>query len=815
MRSAQIGMESAKPTSDGPFRLVRMLHGTGLWTEHLAVREADGQRAEVHRLWLPKRGSIADEGAAAVRLGELMPLSHECLERIVEVSVAGRGLHVALEYEPGRTVAELAASSAVPGTLPAPVCLYLGIEVLKALAAAESFDRGAGRLHHGFIGPRSIYVTARGAVKLRYQGIAQACGWGVEALRGALDGASEELSRAADARAVALTLRGLLFPPSGSFVTGPEMPAGLIRVIARALSAPPKAAFGSAAELLSELRLVQAKHRETCTPIQMSELLQQRFGRELDDDAAEVEQLAGAAGDSTEIPADLRADRALPLGSVIDGRYRLLRELGQGSAGIVYGAEHLELRTQVAIKMLDRDYSRDLRRVERFRREARAASRIGHPNIIRVSDLGRAEDGRFFYVMELIDGDTLGEIIRREGRVDERRAVALMLQVCDALEAAHQKSVIHRDLKPENILVSRDAMGKEAARIVDFGLSVTLDSGEKRLTKEGQAVGTPYFMAPEQVRGESTDSRTDVYAAGAILYEMLAGVPLFDYPTVAETLTAHLHDTPIPLRERAPDAGISPALEAAVLKALEKDPLDRFQSMSELARALEGSLEPGAAAARPTGARRRVRLAVAALAVAAVVAAVIAGVASSPRQGDVDATAQAGDAGRPAADAGSAAPLAEAAPAPADAEPAPRDADAAVGASDGARGPAGTLPSVSRDAGPGESVPALTQRAETLMRQGKAPEAEGLYRRAVRQAPGHAAAWAGLGQAQFERGSFEQAAASLGRAVSLSPSSVRYRLLLAGALTRAGRSAEATRQYEAVLRLDPTNAHARRMLHRE
>ena len=230
-----------------------------------------------------------------------------------------------------------------------------------------------------------------------------------------------------------------------------------------------------------------------------------------------------------------RSEQELGADSVIAQRYRLLELIGRGAAGVVFRAEHLELGIEVAIKMLNPEYGNDKGKVERFRREARAAGRIGHPNIIRVTDLGRTEDGRLFYVMDLVRGENLAEVVARVGHLPPKQAVELMAQVCDALQAAHNQAVIHRDLKPENIVIEKGHHGRDTTKIVDFGLSYNLNSNENRITQQGQAVGTPYYMAPEQVRGDPPDHRTDVYAAGTILYEMLSGRPPFEYDTVAET----------------------------------------------------------------------------------------------------------------------------------------------------------------------------------------------------------------------------------------------------------------------------------------
>jgi serine/threonine protein kinase len=264
---------------------------------------------------------------------------------------------------------------------------------------------------------------------------------------------------------------------------------------------------------------------------------------------------------------------------IIDGRYRIHRRIGEGGMGTVYAAEHVEIGKSVAVKILHLQYSGDEQLVERFRREARAASRVGHPNIIDVTDFGTTDDGCAFFVMELLHGMDLADVLAREQRLGTERAVRIAVQVCRALQAAHEVGIIHRDLKPENIyLVARDGE-TDFVKVLDFGIAQNLAFASGRLTNPGMAMGTPEYMAPEQALAGPVDGRTDVYALGALTYEMLMGIaPHKDGP--ADTILERKMKPPVSLRAQRPD--VSPGLDAVIRQALEADPDRRPQTMAQL-----------------------------------------------------------------------------------------------------------------------------------------------------------------------------------------------------------------------------------------
>jgi eukaryotic-like serine/threonine-protein kinase len=280
------------------------------------------------------------------------------------------------------------------------------------------------------------------------------------------------------------------------------------------------------------------------------------------------------------------------IGSLIGGRYRIRRLSGEGGMGRVYEAEHIEIGKRVALKILHPGYSQTPDLVERLRREARAASRIGHPNVVDVTDSGTTEDGSFFFVMEYLEGRELGEIVFEEKGLDVWRAVGIAQQICRALQAAHNAGVIHRDLKPENVLIIRRDDQKDFVKVLDFGIAKNLTdqddeirgSPRRKLTNPGVAMGTPEYMAPEQAAGSPADARSDVYALGGVLYEMLVGRSAFEGNNYMEVLHKKATQTPASIRAVRSDVPVE--LEELILKTMARDPKTRPQTMSELERQL-------------------------------------------------------------------------------------------------------------------------------------------------------------------------------------------------------------------------------------
>lgn len=282
----------------------------------------------------------------------------------------------------------------------------------------------------------------------------------------------------------------------------------------------------------------------------------------------------------------LTTGRAL-IGRVIAGKYRVIGLLGEGGMGAVYVAEHMLMGRKVAIKRLHPELASDEKAVQRFQREARAAAATGHEHIVEILDLGYAEDNAPYLVMEYLRGQTLAALLRKEQRLDVVRACDLVGQALAALESVHREGILHRDLKPENLFLTRGSGGADWVKILDFGISkMKHEEGEGfDLTRTGVMLGTPFYMSPEQARGMKVlDHRVDLYAMGMILYECLTGRVAFEGDNYHQLLQSILRTSPPTPRSIAPDIDI--ALEALIMKAISKDPADRFQSAEEMRSAL-------------------------------------------------------------------------------------------------------------------------------------------------------------------------------------------------------------------------------------
>ena len=269
------------------------------------------------------------------------------------------------------------------------------------------------------------------------------------------------------------------------------------------------------------------------------------------------------------------------IGQTLAGRFKIEELIGQGGMGRVYRARHLALDRQVCLKVLKTALLDDPTLVGRFEREAKAASRLNHPNGIQVLDFGRADTGALYIVMEYVQGKDLRAVLRDEWPLPEERLCNIMAQVLAALAEAHAHSVVHRDLKPENIMVEQRRDQPDFVKVLDFGIAKILDSDMPGLTRNDVVCGTPQYMAPEQATGTALDARCDLYAVGVIMYQMTTGHLPFDGQNSMEVLTKHVHEQPVPPRRRKPDAPISAEMEAVILRALQKDPLLRPQTAEE------------------------------------------------------------------------------------------------------------------------------------------------------------------------------------------------------------------------------------------
>jgi eukaryotic-like serine/threonine-protein kinase len=276
------------------------------------------------------------------------------------------------------------------------------------------------------------------------------------------------------------------------------------------------------------------------------------------------------------------------LGAIVARKFKVEKVLGVGGMGKVYKARQLTLDKAVVVKVLHDHFRDDPQLVQRFQREARAASRLNHPNSIQIIDFGQDEGGVVFMAMEFLQGQDLFAVLKKDGALAPDRVVRIMIQVCSALAEAHEQNVIHRDLKPENIMVEDRRGQRDFVKVLDFGIAKIQDPGEsagQALTQAGMVCGTPEYMSPEQARGLQLDPRSDIYALGVVMYQLATGQLPFTSDTPIGIVTKHILEKPDPPSQR--NAGVPPGLEEIILKALEKEVDNRFTTVVQMGEALE------------------------------------------------------------------------------------------------------------------------------------------------------------------------------------------------------------------------------------
>ncbi|MFN0251772.1 MAG: protein kinase domain-containing protein [Kofleriaceae bacterium] len=374
----------------------------------------------------------------------------------------------------------------------------------------------------------------------------------------------------------------------------PLMPADKQTIVSAAISAQPEPEGPRTAEVRRETFPMSPTGSKLNQPSQ--ELTASRPRLQTPSEQPKFRAVSATDSEQDAIEA-MRAQRGESeydklVGQTLDGRYYVEKKIGEGGMGVVFSARHAVIERPLAIKVLKREVMRDTATIQRFVREAKAASRIGHPNIVDVTDFGTTPDGMTYSVMEYVHGDTLGTALRAASPFSAHRAVKIAAQIARALGAAHDKGIIHRDLKPENVfLLNRDGR-TDFVKIVDFGIAkVAPPQGgvaEPRLTRAGSVFGTPEYMAPEQAAGRGdTDGRVDIYALGIILYEMVTGRVPHRGDSMVRTLAMQMLDPVEPPSKLRPDLPIPPELEQVILTALAKKREVRYQTMGELLAALE------------------------------------------------------------------------------------------------------------------------------------------------------------------------------------------------------------------------------------
>ncbi|CAN5174184.1 hypothetical protein BH11CYA1_BH11CYA1_11430 [soil metagenome] len=283
------------------------------------------------------------------------------------------------------------------------------------------------------------------------------------------------------------------------------------------------------------------------------------------------------------------------LGMVVEGRYKIQSVIGQGSAGTVYRAVQELIGREVAVKVLHDYLVSDDEFIKRFKQEAKASSRLNHPNIITIYDFGVIPQGggRPYIAMDLLNGTPLSDFIAEVNHIPPVEAVPIFTQVCAALAEAHRQGVVHRDIKPENIVLVERGGQKNFPIVVDFGIArlVQEESDQAKITRTGTVCGSPTYMSPEQCTSSKVDHRSDIYSLGIVFYESLTGEVPFQHDELVRVMAMHLSDTPLPLNEMRPDLNFPEALMQVVHKTLLKNPNDRYQTMDELSQALEDAMK--------------------------------------------------------------------------------------------------------------------------------------------------------------------------------------------------------------------------------
>jgi len=288
-------------------------------------------------------------------------------------------------------------------------------------------------------------------------------------------------------------------------------------------------------------------------------------------------------------PADGSALRAPPgqsmIGAVIADRYHVVRKLGEGGMGEVYLAEHVKMGRLSALKLIAPALAREADAIGRFTREAANASKITHPNIAAIYDFGETPDGLVYLAMEYVEGESLTALLRRHGALPLRRTAEIARQIAGALDAAHERGVVHRDLKPDNIMISPGRDGVDVVKVVDFGIakaSTGDGAGGATVTKTGMVIGTPEYMSPEQLSGESVDGRSDTYSLGLVAFTMLSGALPFPRATLQEMLLMRLTERPRTLAEVRPEMSWPIELQRVLDRALDRDPAVRHARSGDL-----------------------------------------------------------------------------------------------------------------------------------------------------------------------------------------------------------------------------------------
>jgi serine/threonine protein kinase len=837
-----------------------------------------------------------DEALVALRL------AHGNMVSVFDAGMDAGQIFLAMEYVDGKDLLATwnrCAEKRVP--FPIDISVYIVKEVARALVYAHAFEDL--KLVHRDVSPANVLLSYTGEVKLTDFGLAMSILKMERTTPGIVYGKLSYLSPEqarrqpldgrVDIYAAGILLWELLtgrqlFPISSpadqpnpdamARARNPEVvppskissrvPPELDRIVMRALAVEREDRYPSAELLRADLAAFLAETAPKTDAHRLAEFLRPLFADDLREEkrerdrliAASRAMLSGAIGPehalgpaagarpahaSSSLPGDVeRTPGSDPrIGTTLGGRYHIRRLCGEGAMGRVYEAQHIDIGRRVAIKVLHARFHHSADLVERFRREARAASKIGHPNIVDVTDSGTTPDGAFYFVMEYLEGQNLEELIARNGPLAVERALLVAAQIARALEAAHAAEVVHRDLKPANVMLVNRNDEDDFVKVLDFGISKDLDAAVgAALTRPDVAIGTPVYMAPEQAAGKAADALTDVYALGGLLYEMLTAVPPCAGDDAMEVLQRKASEDPRPIGEVRPE--LPRDVQKLVMRALARTPGDRHWSMTAFKEQILACLTsvggapspvrglgappsptrlpPGSADTAiaqpitgiPTAPVRRIRLGGAAVAAGVLlIAGAAAGIAylnaqSSPPPASPIAAAPS----RPAAAATTPTAQMHTKPNP---PPAPAVAAALPTIPPGDAEPRKALAAAARHAEPAEPTPAALRTPASR----RALPADGPEQRAPKSMPSPPAlppaalvdttAILDRGQSAFDRGDYEEAIRQ-GRHAIAAGAEINGRLLVGDVYFHLERYREAVREYNAALARDPGDASARR-----
>jgi len=613
------------PRPLGKMRLLARLGEGGMASVYLAgIGQGTLARMTAVKLL---RADVADADYRSRFLDEaniVVRLHHNNLVDVREAGELDGQLYIAMELVEGRDLADVWDRCADVGrAFPVPLAVYLVREVLRGLHYAHTFP-GLGLVHRD-VSPSNILVDWAGAVRLADFGLATSTLKATTTVPGLVYGkvgymAPEQALRVPlDGRADAYSCGVVLW----ELVTGRPLrsaqvdtrtvarfaarPAGelsrrvdhdLESIISRALANRREDRYPTAQSFMIALSEWLAQKAPTTTQETLAEFMGDLFGNAHEEDRRLYQSLleAGIPRDepiavgpiddivgpskSAKAPAG-PVQEAIPPGTVIADRYRVERRIGRGGMGVVYLGQHLTVGRKVAIKVLTHEWSSNPVVARRFREEARAASAVGHGNIVEVFDAGTLDDGRLYIVMEYLTGNTLFQEIENNGPLTLERALAIAREVTRAIMAAHAVGIIHRDLKPDNVMLVPQLDG-ELVKVLDFGIAASTErlDLERRLTRPGRCLGTPEYMAPEQARGHEPTPLFDIYAIGVMIYEALVGEPPFLSENLADVIKRKSNVTAPRVREVRSDA--PPALCTLIAQCLEIEPEKRPASAAEV-----------------------------------------------------------------------------------------------------------------------------------------------------------------------------------------------------------------------------------------